>query len=152
MHELSNNAQTEHHCLPPERTHAENTTAFEACKSSPATIEPDGAAPDIFRKCLENLEMSSRVFFHRHSSFPPIGPRPRYYEHAKCTDRKKVRKSGRGISQYRSPSIRTRAQLLRLRLQSPARRRNSSAEWPGPSNGTSTGAHHPAMQMRSEPC
>merc|ERR1719310_2473449 len=25
----------------------------------------------------------------------------------------------------------TRAQLLRLRLQSPARRRNSSAEWPG---------------------
>ena len=40
----------------------------------------------------------------------------------------------------------TRVELLRSRLETPARRRNSSAEWPGPSNSPAILAHPLALQ------
>ena len=82
------------------------------------------------------LEVSSASHVRRHGSVPPVRPRPRSGEHTRCTD-KSSDLSQRGRSMSSPSSIRTRAQLLRPRLESPARRRNSSAEWPGPSNGTS---------------
>ena len=91
-------------------------------------------------KTSKNLEMSSRFHF-RQGSIPPIGPRPRSDEHAKCTDRSSDKSQEEG-----SPSIHTRAQLMRPRLQSPAGRRNSSAESPGPSNSPSVLANHLALQ------
>ena len=118
----------------------ELTLTKTANETLPATFEPD----DLLRtssKTSKNLEVSSRFHF-RHGSFPPIGPRPRSDEHAKCTDRSSDQSQEEG-----SPSIRTRAQLMRPRLQSPAGRRNSSAESPGPSNCPTLVAHYPALQQ-----
>ena len=81
----------------------------------------------------------------RHGSKSPIGPRPRRYGHASAPTDDLRLKSGSSSSHSRS----RRARLRRPRLESPARRRNSSAEWPGPSIVMSAlaRAHQPALQQ-----
>ena len=96
-------------------------------------------------KTSENLEVSSPCsHFPRHGSISRVGPRPRSDEHASAPTERSLQSQEEGS--ISSSSFRTRAQLLRPRLRSPARRRNSSAEWPGPSNSPAILAHPLALQ------
>ena len=104
---------------------------------------------DIFKtfEISENQDLEDCHYCRRHGSVSPGRPRRRSKEHARVTSGQ-LEKSGCVADVKRQ-----RVELVRSRLESPARRRNSSAESPGPSNVMSVvqRALQPALQPPMHP-
>ena len=106
--------------------HAENHYRLCKNRNCPRDVRARRICSGHLRKLRKVLKGHHVFHLRRPGSIFPIGPRPRSRNMQGAPTR--FRKSGNEIDQ--EPL--TRTQLLRLRLQSPARRRDASAEWPGP--------------------
>ena len=115
------------------RTHAENKHRLRKC---PRDVRTRRCCSGHLRKLRKILKCRHLVLtFHAMALFPASGLAPAPMNMRVHRQKRSLQSQEEGS--ISSSSFRTRAQLLRPRLRSPARRRNSSAEWPGPSNGTS---------------
>ena len=124
------------------RTHAENKHRLRKC---PRDVRTRRCCSGHLRKLRKILKCRHLFLtFHAMALFPASGLAPAPMNMRVHRQKRSLQSQEEGS--ISSPSIRTRAQLLRPRLRSPARRRNSSAEWPGPSNSPSVLANHLALQ------
>ena len=124
------------------RTHAENTHRLRKCPRDVRTRRCCSGHLRKLRKILKCRHLFLTV--HAMALFPASGLAPAPMNMR--VHRQKRSSQSQEEGSISSSSIRTRAQLLRPRLRSPARRRNSSAEWPGPSDSPAILAHPFALQ------
>ena len=124
------------------RTHAENKHRLRKC---PRDVRTRRCCSGHLRKLRKILKCRHLVLtFHAMALFPASGLAPAPMNMR--VHRQKRSSQSQEEGSISSSSFRTRAQLLRPRLRSPARRRNSSAKWPGPSNSPAILAHPLALQ------